>query len=607
MGSLLPWGIAAALAGVLFVQGLGFSGSGGTAPFPTTRTSLALGELALPASERIEVSPAGDRFVMAAVAAGEVALYVRNADEEEFRKIPGTEGARDPSFSPDGEWVVFGSEAGIMKVALAGGAPRPLVPGQRSGNPSNAWAEDGTILFRDRQGLRRVSENGGDPEIVRPWGWAFNARPLPGERGVIVTNRNTGTTMFVDLQRDTAWVVVPDGVDARYLKSGHLLYVDPSGGLWSVPFDESEGRATGGAVPLLGGIAVVQGFHARYAVSETGTLVYTTGGSSGGSFQGRFKLASIELDGSVQADPLSPRNFTDAVWAPDGERLAYIDDSGGTADGPGATNQLYVYNAALGTTPNPMTFSGINFRPVWSPDGSRVVFASAREGSDGFDLYVKEVDTDAPPRNLRPLPGAEFPTDWLEGDTILFELAATQADGDDLWMAVLVDEDSVAVSRYLSSEADLNSLVVRPGGGWAAYSSDESGVERVYVRAFPEPRQQVAISDAGQPGNSPVWSPDGNVLYYWSAGENPRQLWAARLKIDQSVSVIERRMVFEGPYTSYRVNGGMHPAGDRFAVRVSVENQLGDAEDAEPGPAEQVLVVTNWFDEFRRAIGEGNR
>jgi hypothetical protein len=66
-------------------------------------------------------------------------------------------------------------------------------------------------------------------------------------------------------------------------------------------------------------------------------------------------------------------------------------------------------------------------------------------------------------------------------------------------------------------------------------------------------------------------------------------------------------MVFQGPYNSYRVNGGMHPAGDRFAVRVSVENQLGDAEDAEPGPAEQVLVVTNWFDEFRRAIGEGNR
>ena len=54
-------------------------------------------------------------------------LYLRELERLGARAIPGTEGGRDPFFSPDGEWVGFRTADALKKVPLGGGAAVRIV------------------------------------------------------------------------------------------------------------------------------------------------------------------------------------------------------------------------------------------------------------------------------------------------------------------------------------------------------------------------------------------------------------------------------------------------------------------------------------------------
>ena len=88
-------------------------------------------------------------------------LYLRRLDELESEPIPGTEGARFPFFSPDGQWVGFGARGSgreLKKVFLGGGTPVSL--GTVSFYAGASWGEDGTIVFAGVESpLRRVSSD----------------------------------------------------------------------------------------------------------------------------------------------------------------------------------------------------------------------------------------------------------------------------------------------------------------------------------------------------------------------------------------------------------------------------------------------------------------
>ena len=96
-------------------------------------------------------------------------LYVRRLDDLAARRIEGTESAGSPFFSPDSQWLGFGTRVGqIKKVALSGGAP-VTVPAVGSSRGS-AWSETGVMFFGGGgSGLSRMSEARGDQqEITRP-------------------------------------------------------------------------------------------------------------------------------------------------------------------------------------------------------------------------------------------------------------------------------------------------------------------------------------------------------------------------------------------------------------------------------------------------------
>ncbi|MFB3111597.1 MAG: hypothetical protein ACE10G_06155, partial [Gemmatimonadales bacterium] len=479
-------------------------------PGHATRSVIDLGEISLRfVTDEIIVSPDGSRFAVTGTAGGQRLLHWREAAEENFRPIPGTQNAFEAAFSPEGDWIVYVTDEALLKVSLAGGAPVPVVRSGAGSLHGPHWGDDGTIVFTGEAGLYRVSSTGGEPVLLlhRSDQGFITPSLLPGGEAVI-GNRPGGGIMLLDLETDSVRELVSDGFDPQYVETGHVLYADASGGLWAVPFDAKRREVLGGAVPIFDGLSVVpfeSSFLARYSVSRNGTLVYGAGGR--GFAPPQQRLLVVDLEGNQAFTPLGPRSFYHLRWSPDGESVVYS----GTEPGEFRDPDIYTYNVALRTAPRRLTFEGSNYVPIWSPDGTRVAFTSSRDGTDQHDLFMKTVDDDSPPKLIVSLPGFQGPHDWLRDDLLLFKSGFPS----DLW-TVDLSSDSAVTSPYLALEAELSDVSVSSDGTLAAYTSDESGTSEVYIRSFPEARQPDIVSQGG--GVSPLWSPDGNTIYYLTLG-----------------------------------------------------------------------------------------
>ena len=407
---------------------------------PVTRTSLDLGELSLAAFGEILVSPDGSRFALTGLS-GEGPLYWRNADAEDFQSVPGTEGATWASFSPDGRSLVFGARGSVQRIALSGGAPQSVAALQQGSLGGVHWGDDGNIVFTlGGEGLYTVPATGGTPvALLEPSTPVRYPTLLPGGRAVMFTDPISSSTHVLDLETDSLRLLRSDAVHAMYVEAGHLLYVDQSRTLWAVAFDLSEAEIVGEPVVMFDGLTNTRGFSPRYGVSQNGTLVY---GSIGSSEAEPYRLLVVDLDGNEEALPLTPQSFFEVKWSPDGQWVVYWSPAQGDQ-----RSDIYTYDVELKTTPTQITFEGENRHPVFSPDGTRVAFASIREGTDGLDLWVKTLNDDQPARSIISLPGDQYPTHWPSDTLIVFESGTNRTD---LWMLDLSDPDNLSPGAYRS-------------------------------------------------------------------------------------------------------------------------------------------------------------
>ena len=562
------------------------------------RAVVDFGDRRLPAPSEIVVSPDGSRFAVAGVLAGQQAraIYWREGAEENFRLIPGTEGntIRFMSFSPDSESLVYVDGDALLKVAISGGAPRPVVPSGALAPRDNHWGDDGTIVFTSNaRGLYRVPDTGGEPEVLLESTPARNPRLLPGGQAVIFTNPDASSTYLLDLRTDSLSEMIPGGVDAMYVETGHLLYADQTGSLWAVEFNVGRAEVVGEAVPVLDGISIPRPYWARYSVSRNGTLVYEAGPVGGTLLGPGFNLLVVDLEGGEELLPLTPRNIERVEVSRDGRSVVYESTAAGDE-----SPDIYTYDVELGTTPRPLTFEGINQAPVFSPGGNRVAFASSREGTDGLDLFVKTLDDDEPARAIITLAGDQLPTQWPSDTLIVFESGPPPSD---LWMLNLSDPDNVVAAAYLEQQADLRDIKISPDGTLAAYGSNETGLSEIYIRSFPDPGLQTPVSQGG--GQFPFWSPSGDIVHHWtlaSIGSGDGDFFmAVHIQRNPTPVVLSRDSLFSGNY--YRGASDLHPDGDRLLVAQAVSVRPTPAgEDVEP---ERSMVVINWFTELRQRVG----
>jgi dipeptidyl aminopeptidase/acylaminoacyl peptidase len=386
-------------------------------------------------------------------------------------------------------------------------------------------------------------------------------------------------------------MLVQEGLDATYVPSGHIIYAHPEGGLMAVGFDLDRMEVTSQPVPLLDGIGNRGLPGADYSVSEEGTLTYLVGRSVVGNAGADQLLWASPVGDSLEVLSLEPREFGEPRISPDGRYMAYAS--------PGEANnrmQIFVYDLELGSTPRQITFEGLSETPVWSPDGDRIAFSSMRAGSDNRDLFVKTVNDDSAPVQVAKLPGDQTPWDWPEDDQLVF----VDNEGFDIW--IVDPSGSADPEPYLQSEAALSDPVVSPDGTHLAYESNEGGSRAIYVRSFPEPRQQTRVSQG--PGRTPFWAPDGSGVYYWGTAGGVDTLFIARTRAEPTFQVLSADVVLIGDYNGEE--GDVNPANGSLLLIFDGTGGTGlDDGAAEEVEEERHFVVFNWFEELKARMGQG--
>jgi serine/threonine-protein kinase len=380
------------------------------------------------------------------------------------------------------------------------------------------------------------------------------------------------------------------GYFPHYLPSGHLVYMH-DGVLFAAPMDAKRLELTGPPVPVLEdveGLPSIGG--ARFAFSQNGTLVY----SSGTSVSGR---PLVWLDPSGKAEPLraKPAVYQVPRLSPDGKRLALAVNTSGTYD-------IWVYEWERDIMTR-KTFGPRNNRyPLWTPDGKGIIFESAEKQA----LYWLRADGTGTPQPLTSDgKGLQIPMSFSpDARRLVFEEQSHQNDFD-LWtLAIDWSEDGRPKpgkpELFLRTPFNEQSAAVSPDGRWLAYSSDETGTFEVYVRPFSGGSSAAGgkwqVSSGG--GYGPHWSHGAHELVYRT--QDGHIMVAGYTVSGDSFAAVNARRWCEKPLlspTSFLfASFDLAPDGKRI-VAIS---EVGNADDGKS--SSHAIFLQNFFDELRRRV-----
>ena len=605
----LPWVVAALLVGTLIGWLLSRPPAGAPplthlqmSVLPADKLVGSIGSVR-PARTAIALSPDGRLVVFVGTRGTVTQLYVRGLDHAEAKPVPGTEGASEVFCSPDGAWIGFRADNKIKKVPAAGGPPATVGDAPAGGGLGTSWGDDGTIFFASIAGISRVSAAGGTPARVTTPDTVKGERhllpqPLPGGRAILFTTMNsveseTANVVLQSLDNAEQRVLIPGGADARYVSTGHLVYMR-IGTLMAVPFDVQSRQVTGAPVALIEG--VMQGLNAisgadetgagQFTVSASGTLLYAAGGI------GPIRESSmVWVDRTGVAQPLAAvpaGQYMSPRLSPNGKRIAVQ-----VRRGASRTTDVWVHDVVRGT-PTRLTFDGDNRRPIWSPDGKRLVYGASTTSAN--NLYAINGDGGGKPERLTTSDQLQTPSSWSSANVIAF-LERPGLGGGSTGIWVLPSGLDRKPTLFLESRFNLTHPEFSPDGHWMAYVSNESGAAEVYVQAYPGPGEKIRISTAG--GIEPVWTATGRELLYRAQTGSGQAFFSAAIRSLSPFQHDTPRLLFEaGPreYGSTTPIRGWDVSADgqRFLLLRPVEST--------DRPVTMIHVVMHWAEELKRLV-----
>ena len=566
LGGALPWAIAAATAVAAVVAVLWRPA--------VTVSEPARFEISAPAGtdwepqNSVTVSPDGRQLLFAARPADgdETMLLLRTLSEATARPLPGTEGARVPFWSPDMRRAGFFAEGKLKTIDLASGTIQSLCDVVMS-RVSAAWGAT-AIVFSSEIGrpLERVAPTGGPcTPLIQVQNDATPTRPafLPDGRTLVYHRQRWAgdyepeiMTASIDggeprLLVENASNPVPVGDRALLFVRDNILMVQPFDGL----------SLGGQPTPLaLMGERADPSTRARASVGGA-TLVHPLAESA------RARLAWFDRSGRRLSWLGAADDQANPELAPDGQRVV-ISRFSGLRDGDVWLIDERGQERRLASEAR---------EPLWSPDGSRIVYGS------GEKWMTTDTDGSAAV-DLRPSVGGNL-TSWSpDGQHFLVQRLSATTNRDVVIVPVVTT--TTAARDFAATGRNELQGQFSPDGRWIAYVAGEGDREReVYVADFPDRRRVVRVSPSG--GLQPRWRADGRELFYLAPD---LRLMAVPIQLAPTPTVGEPAPLFEvrthrGYYAALgtRAQYAVAPDGQRFLVNV-----------AQADLRRRFMVLLNW-------------
>jgi eukaryotic-like serine/threonine-protein kinase len=516
-------------------------------------------------------------------AARKSVIWLYEVGSEEARVLPDTEGAIFPFWSPDGKSLGFFAGGKLKRLDIAGGPVQTLcdAPSGRGGT----WNKDGVILFTPSgsltSGLHRVSASGGTPT---PIGGVFPGQGEASQRwpmflpdgkhylflSAIITKRSESDGIYLgDLDSDERRLLVKTAANGAYAAPGYLFFYRDNT-VFAQPFDLKSYLTGEPTAVFTEPQFLPRILRASFAVSDTGLLLVQKGGNVSLS-----RLAWFDRKGNEVGAVGDPDVYSNLLLATNGKAVAVDKTDVGSQN-----TDIWTYDLQRGSTKR-LTFDpGLDALPVWSPDGSGVVFTSSRKNV--FDLYLKNADGTQEERLICASDVDKYPNAWSrDGKYLLY------TEGPDLKYLRFPEMKS---TLFLEAPSTFKNAQFSPDGKWVAYASNESGKWEIYVTSFPEARGKWQVSTSG--GEQPRWRGDGKEMFYLSSD---MKLMAVPVKMGASFDAGSPAELFQANpreiiATSEQVIYDVDQSGQRFLINTQVKS-------TETHP---ISVILNWDAQLKK-------
>jgi Tol biopolymer transport system component len=314
--------------------------------------------------------------------------------------------------------------------------------------------------------------------------------------------------------------------------------------------------------------------NAAFSVSENGTLTYMTGIFGGGQ-------PALYDRGGKRLGPVGPTGeYFNIFFSPDEKRAAAA-----MSDPQSGARDIWLLDIARGAPTRLTLDPAEDFLPIWSPDGSRIVFVSDRDGAG--NLYQKSASGAGNDELLFKSNERKWPGDWSRDGRFIICTNLSPKTKDDLWVLPMTGDQKPFT--YLQNTFNEDHPRFSPDGHFVAYASDQSGRWEVYVQTFPVSGGKWIVSTNG--GAQPRWRRDGKELFFIAPD---RKIMAADVKLEGST--------FEAgvPKVLFQTNVVSYP-NPRNVYDVSADGQrfliITPPEETTSTP---ITVVSNWTAEVKR-------
>jgi eukaryotic-like serine/threonine-protein kinase len=530
-------------------------------------------------SDSIVISPNGQELAFTATSPdGKSQLWVRPLDSLEAQLLPGTDEPLEPFWSPDSRSIAFGSQGKLKRVELAGGNPQTLCDASRM--TGGAWSPRGTIVFGAdyRSELFQVPATGGEPKPVTKLdetrGDSSDANP-----GFLPDGNHFIYRINVGALPKGIWVGSLDSPEVKQLlpdENANAIYAAP-GWLLSLrnrvivaqAFDASSLQLKGESKPVITYPTNSTGGATRFSASANGTLVWQS------NWEREYQLLWFDREGKqvgAVGEPVKVAVGQEPRLSSDGKRIAMTRE-----------RRLWVIDVARGVPARLTSFFAQ--MPVWSPDGSRVVFNGLPDGLVA-GIYLKDANGVGEAELL--LKGTNYTSSWSKDGRFIFLVRHGEKTQSDIWVLPLFGDRKEY--PLLNSAFDEVTPEISPDGRWLAYRSDESGSAEIYVRSFtadgkvgPD-KKRISING----GSQPEWRPDGKELFYLS---NDLQMMSVGVKTGGTEFENTPRALFKA-----RMLIGVRAARE-YAVTSDGQKFLIGTLIGEP-TARPPTVILNWTAEL---------